>query len=361
MKAKHFLCLAGAMIFSTPALFAQGSLTPSGSPAVTMKTLTQLEPRTPISSAPYTITESGSYYLTANLTSTGHGVVIRADHVTLDLMGFSITGDGGTGDYGVYLDGDSTRPIRGIRVHNGSIERFHNGLRLEFARLNDFADLRIAKCTNTGVILLGTDGSICSGNRIASCVISENAGYGIYLAGSGGAVDGNVIEDCSISENNNTGITLYGSGGSCSGNRIETSLIRENLSNGITLTTASNTVIQACSVCKQSGTGIELGSSSSHNAILDCLVTQNAGNGIVCTGTVGNRIEGNFVSENSSTGYGILTQSSQKNLIVRNLCIGHANNYSVTDNDTYGPLATDTGALPTTGAGAHPWANFSRP
>lgn len=50
--------------------FAQGSLTPPpGAPAPTMITLQQIEPRTPISSVPFTITTPGSYYLTTNLYS----------------------------------------------------------------------------------------------------------------------------------------------------------------------------------------------------------------------------------------------------------------------------------------------------
>ena len=41
--------------------FAQGPLAPPGPPGPTMKTLDQIEPRTPISSLPFTISASGSY------------------------------------------------------------------------------------------------------------------------------------------------------------------------------------------------------------------------------------------------------------------------------------------------------------
>ena len=76
--------------------FAQGSLTPPGAPAPTMKSADQiyskLDPRTPISSAPFIITNSGSYYLTCNLTvSSGDAIDINTNGVTLDLNGFIIS------------------------------------------------------------------------------------------------------------------------------------------------------------------------------------------------------------------------------------------------------------------------------
>ena len=80
-------------------VMGQGSLTPPGAPGGTMKNLAQVEPRTPISSLPYTIKVPGSYYLTGNLASTTNGIFIDASQVTLDLMGFTLSGDGGHGAY----------------------------------------------------------------------------------------------------------------------------------------------------------------------------------------------------------------------------------------------------------------------
>ncbi len=51
----------------------QGSLTPPGAPAPTMRSLDQIEPRTPISTLPFTITTGGHYYLTKSLSTTGDG------------------------------------------------------------------------------------------------------------------------------------------------------------------------------------------------------------------------------------------------------------------------------------------------
>ena len=79
---------------------------PAGAPAQTMKSLDQMEPRTPlVAGAPgvfiatgafgtgtININASGSYYLTANLTVTGSdGIRINSSGVTLDLCGFTIT------------------------------------------------------------------------------------------------------------------------------------------------------------------------------------------------------------------------------------------------------------------------------
>jgi hypothetical protein len=82
---------------------AQGDLNPPpGGPTATMKTLDQIEARTPIlktSGSPvagphFIISQPGSYYLTGNITvSTGDAIVIAdgVNDVTLDLNGFTIT------------------------------------------------------------------------------------------------------------------------------------------------------------------------------------------------------------------------------------------------------------------------------
>src|ERR1022692_511095 len=94
MQTRNTLVAAAAvcgLFLTRTAGFAQGSLTPPGAPAATMKTLTQIEPRTPISSVPFTISTPGSYYLTTNVTATtSNSIFINTNGVTLDLNGFTI-------------------------------------------------------------------------------------------------------------------------------------------------------------------------------------------------------------------------------------------------------------------------------
>src|SRR5438105_9353803 len=74
--------------------FPQGSLTPPGAPAPTMKSLDQIEARKPLpgGTAAITISQPGSYYLTGNLSvASGDGITISVDKVALDLNGFTIS------------------------------------------------------------------------------------------------------------------------------------------------------------------------------------------------------------------------------------------------------------------------------
>lgn len=185
---KIFRILFGHGLLSAVSLlpwgvFAQGSLTPSGAPAPTMKTLDQLdaklEKRTPISSAPFKITNSGSYYLTMNLTVvTGDAITINTHAVTLDLNGFTIssTAASATGT-GILLAGSNAA----IAILNGHIK---------------------GSVTNNGAVYSGGgfengifySGSVPSNVRVAGVSVSGCRGYGIYLFQD----NSTAVESCTV-------------------------------------------------------------------------------------------------------------------------------------------------------------------
>ncbi|MHC5077049.1 MAG: hypothetical protein ACYTFM_11560, partial [Planctomycetota bacterium] len=115
-----------ALILFLPCTVMAGSLEPSAPPASTMKTLDEVEPRTPISSIPYSITQPGSYYLTGDLSTsstTSHGIGISASNVTVDFMGYSLTGPGKSS--GSIYDGIySGLPISNVEIRNGTLREF---------------------------------------------------------------------------------------------------------------------------------------------------------------------------------------------------------------------------------------------
>src|SRR5687768_5755354 len=127
------LVVSAFQTFSVSA-FGQGSLTPPGPPAPTMKRLDEVEPRTNLQATPapagvdttnanyhFIINQPGSYYLSANLGVTkANGIQINAEGVTLDLNGFEISRVGGSGGDGIQISVTAHR----VKLLNGSVKGF---------------------------------------------------------------------------------------------------------------------------------------------------------------------------------------------------------------------------------------------
>jgi hypothetical protein len=201
MKIKiHLLAavlLLSAFCFPLSA-FSQGSLTPPGAPAPTMKTLAQIEPRTPIASAPLTITVPGSYYLTTNLTvASGTAITIATNGVTLDLNGFTIasTAPSATG-YGIYIN----NALRNLAIVNGFIQGgvtnngsgvysgsgFGSGI-FGYPQNIHVSGVSVSSCLYYGVFLGNGDATV-----VESCTVRTVGGYGILAS----TIKASAAKDC---------------------------------------------------------------------------------------------------------------------------------------------------------------------
>lgn len=278
---------------------AAGNLDPSAAPGSTMKPLDQVEPRTPITALPFTISQSGSYYLTKNLTATGTGITVSSDDVTIDLCGFTINGPGAIAyTYGIVMSGK-----KNVEIRNGTIRNFgYDGI----AELSSGgSNLRI-----TGVkVISNTRHGIYSpgaGSVIKDCVVNNNGGsysgniYGI-LTGGGATITGNTVHNNGTSTAGNVygiytniackviGNTLYSNGASAT---VGVYLIY----------TAANSIVSDNTIYNN-GTG----STSVYNvyALNSCTITNNninnnAGYGIYCATQC--HVLNNNVTNNSNTG-----------------------------------------------------------
>jgi hypothetical protein len=155
---------------------------------------------TKITSLPKIIDTPGFYYLSGNLTATsGAGITINADDVTLDLMGFCLSGN--VGNYSISILGR-----KNVEIRNGTLRNWLFAIR-DGAVGNDTRIINIrAQGNNNGIYLSGWH------VLVKSCNI-DNAlkGYGIYIA-QGKIVD-NLLNNCS------TGIYL-GYSGIINGNQV---------------------------------------------------------------------------------------------------------------------------------------------
>ena len=93
MKTIKIFLFTGMILLCVCTLSFPGNLEPSGPPGSTMKTLDEIEPRIPIpgsetAASTYTISQSGSYYLSGDRVCSATGIQVDVDDVTIDLMGY---------------------------------------------------------------------------------------------------------------------------------------------------------------------------------------------------------------------------------------------------------------------------------
>jgi hypothetical protein len=276
-------CLT-ALILSTLNLqlltFGQGSLTPPGAPAPTMKTLAQIEPRTPISSLPVTLSQPGAYYLTTNLTYTGgDGITVTATNVTIDLNGFALKGAGTNSTAnGINSSGSC------LMLRHGTIAGWLYGV------MSSGPNNKIENVVfSSGSIAGGGVELFAGGNTVVGCNF-ENCGYGVYSAGSGDAIldcvvsgaseseaiginvgAGCTVSRCTVSGGQGIGIAAYAA-------TISHCTAEGNLLGGIE---GLESLIIGCTTAHNGGDGID---SNGSCTIRDCAASYNAANGIGASG-----------------------------------------------------------------------------
>lgn len=316
-----------------PSSFGQGALTPPGPPAPTMKTLDQMEPRSPISALPFTISAPGSYYITGNLTGgLGSGIIVEANNVTIDLMGFALNGGGGSGIF-------ASASIQNVTVRNGFVAGWFVGV-----------DLAAQNVRVEGVTIRNnSEGMKCGSSCIVvNCIAAGNGGVGIQT-GVGG-----VISQSTSRSNGGEGINVG------NGSTVQGCSTVSNTGNNIRA--GSGCTIARCTASSGASHGIVVGS--------DCLVVDNncSFNGTGTRGDAGimatssNRIEGNTCNENKS--FGITTAAfGVRNLIIKNSASDNPTNYFIGSGNKVGSTLSPTSSSVNgnTGGGlgtTDPWANF---
>jgi parallel beta-helix repeat protein len=358
-----------ALLITGAALYAGPLNPPAGPVAPTLKTLTEVEPRTAINATNtpgdadslFRITQPGSYYLTSNITGVAgrHGIEIAASGVTLDLNGFELSGVAtpGFSFAGVRVD---TSGLAGICVRNGTVRGWSGGGL-------DLFSFSPTNCSVTDVRALknGADGiAIGSSSQVSGCTASFNVGTGIQLSFSC------ATSRCVVSNNGLNGISggvtniivhctayLNGIDGIIGGinSMVSDCVSYDNTDEGFTI--GSSGTITGCKASTNGGSGISLQSNasaincSSHinnlhgiSAVARCYIfgntcvrngaNVNIGSGIYVSGDTC-RIEGNNCIENDR---GIEIDGAA-NFVIRNTCSGNdVANWDIAADNVCGPI-----------------------
>ena len=353
-------------------IFAQGSLTPPGAPAAAMKSLDQVEARAPISTVPYIISVSGSYYLTTNVTATvSNAIVIAVSGITLDLNGFTISSTTATPTGNAILINGSLRDITIVNGHirsgvtnNGSGvfsgSGFRNGI---YCPGTSPLSTRISGVSVSGCLGEGMNLTLVAGGSVIvdSCAVQTVGGNGIVASvitrsaaadcGSA-AIFGDQVSDCrgeSVGAGGSSGVyanTVENCRGlSSSGSGIRGYVAQNSYGSGITGIDAVTSAIN-CYGIGGSGQGIYTqtanncyGQSASSQGInaqtanncygyssLNRGISVNVANG--CSGSSGGGSYGIFATSIASACYGTSASGTGLNAYIAIGCTGSSVSYT---------------------------------
>jgi parallel beta-helix repeat protein len=240
------------------------------------------------------------------------GLVIGADHITLDLAGHTIDGDAviGGDDTGVRLAGR-----RHVTVKGGTIQEFDHALHLTGASHNRLTRVVATRSgdPDIGRAILLDEGS--DDNLIDRNDASFNGRSGVAVLDS----SGNLVTRNRTSHNEVAGMGVFGG----SGNRVTANVMTDNGLNGIAWSGHTGGGLAGNVIARNPEAGIEADGSDDAEITLNRL-DGNGDNMIV----FGNR---NTIAANESTdpggcdlgcGYGISVEGGTGNRVIANLVLG---------------------------------------
>ena len=208
MKKKTSFALV-VLATTLSAAHAQGPLNPATPPMPSMKTLQQVEPRTPIEALPYDIVQPGSYYVTGPLFSTNHGIRIFSGDVTVDLMGHTITGVNNANFHGIHAVANDVTSLRNIVIRNGGVAEFGNGVYLQNVAGGSVRDMTVSQNAGVGISIQRT-AFISRSVIVENNAVTENGGSGISVSTIGDATanHSHIIRNNAVSGNGVNGIIV---------------------------------------------------------------------------------------------------------------------------------------------------------
>ncbi len=326
--------------------------------------------RIPIDTLPFTISTSGSYFLTETLSASAgmNGITITASNVAIDMNGNGLIGDGAGTNVAILSSGT----ISHIKVFNGFISSWGGH------------GINLSSSTSVTLNHVQVDGSGQSGfnlgqeSLVFNCTATNNGADGFNANNS------STISNCNALNNGSDGIDVsnYCTIVNChaktnQGNGLETGstcqvshcISYDNDDNGVYL--GSGSTIIGCISSSNTLSGFELltsckadnnqARSNSANGFLfsndafisNCSADNNTLSGFLCDGSDA-RIDNNQSTDNSQHGFSI---TGTGNIIIRNTSSGNLSlSYNIVAGNMAGTVLTTDAIL---NSNSNPYANIA--
>jgi len=240
-----------------------------------MRTLDQLEPRMPIATVPFAITQPGSYVVVGNLGGGAGGISVEASNVTIDLNGFTLTGSRSIPENSISVAAGCDN----VMIRNGVLLQWGgDGVHAPGVTDLSLRNVRVLRCVGDGVEV----GSA----TLHEVTVADNDGAGIR-AGSGMGAGKVSMQDFHF-------VRAYGNGaggvsyvGPCDAS-VSDSVISENTGHGVAWASSAadehaRVHLERCDVSGNTGRGLSISEASAVRVVCaarECSFLSNGGDGI---------------------------------------------------------------------------------
>ncbi|MFH1424078.1 MAG: NosD domain-containing protein [archaeon] len=294
------------------------------------------------------VTLSEFYY---NLTDcSGHGLNVTVSNAIIDCSGVTLTGDYGSSDYGIVMDGQTN-----VTIRNCSLDQFGVGIRIINSNFtlvyNNSFPTTTSNFIYTAISFTGTNYNNTVSNNT---VLAYGEGTSISLGGfNNGTVSNNYVlgnndpldstvaligmSDSSYTTIvNNTMNNSYQRGISAgypsNFNTIANNTIWSSGNYGLYVKGTNNT-LSGNTITDGGSSGISIDSNAHGNIITNNTITSSSGNGIYILSADNCRVYDNVISGGSSSG--IYISNAESNLVYDNSITGNARGVYIDINSPY--------------------------
>ncbi|HEY2385337.1 MAG TPA: right-handed parallel beta-helix repeat-containing protein [Candidatus Binatia bacterium] len=268
------------------------------------------------------------------------GIIVGTDGITIDLGGFTLSGDGVAGHVGIDVNSHS-----GVTIKNGTVKSFDIGVKLALGAGSipvklKLADLTLRDNATKGAMLKVANFSI------TNCVFLHNGDFGLDLTSGRGTVSASMFVD-----NASEGAVV-----ATEDLKITKVIATGNGDTGLAVSDTIRVAITSSTFAGNGGAGLSLdnfdaskvtGNTSIGNTKEGIFVASSLH---VATDGGPNVISGNLVAGNGMDGIHLL-DPSQDTQITKNRAIGNAGNGIFVDFDPQATLVQGNTAIGNVGAG----------